>query len=95
MGKRTILLVNIVIALAYNGCSNSGLINSPDASIGFVFGLPFLIIVHMVILAAIGMFLEKNKKAKRYFHSIIWVLIIGLIGFLPFLLFPSLYWYNL
>jgi len=49
----------------------------------------------MVILAAIGMFLEKNKKAKRYFHSIIWVLIIGLIGFLPFLLFPSLYWYNL
>ena len=94
MLQKITLFINIVIALLYNIYFNSILIGHPDASLGFVFGLPFLAIVHIVILAVIGIFLEykkKNKKAGRYFHSIIWVLIIGVIGFCTPFIFPSVY----
>ena len=92
--KRIILIINLAIALAYNSYLNSILMEHPDGGLGFAFGLPFLVIVHIVILAAVGIFLEhkkKNEKAGKYINSIIWVLIIGVIGFCTPFIFPSLY----
>ena len=87
------LIINIVIALSYNGCSNITLIGHPDASLGFFFGLPFLIIVHIIILGVIAMILEskKPKKAQGYIYSLIFVLVIGICGFCTPLVFSSLY----
>ena len=65
MFKKINLIINIVIALSYNGCNNIILIGHPDGSLGFVFGLPFLIILHIIILAVIGIFLESKKKKRQ------------------------------